>query len=175
MDDRWIITDMKRAFAVGIVLVVAGCAPASLLDMDLDAEYQRAVAWINANGDAEYTAGSRRPTVLITSQSELQRMSNLGPGQRVKAAYWPWYHVVVFADDLNMASIKDRGFLIHETEHALNRFTKYACKQAREAEAYRLQALWYEQNGTSLYAMTGLDDEAVKHLTSCAETGGDDG
>lgn len=152
--------------AILAVFLLGACQGPELWELNLDAEYDKAVAWINANSPAPRYA-SKRPTVFTTSQGEMQRVAKAGPGRRIAAAYFGNIHAIAFAVDFDPSSVKDRGVAIHEIDHALNRFTVYPCKRAREAESYRLQALYYRQNGTSLQRETGLTPEAVKSLTTC--------
>ncbi len=151
-----------------LLLLLGGCARATLWDLDLDAEYDRAVTWIAAHEEGERML-MKRPVVFTTSQKEMQRISKAGPGRRIAAVYSRWVHALAFATDFDPSNVKDRGIAIHEVVHALNRRRPNlgACARSREVEPYRLQGLYYEERGTTMLREMGLTPVAVKELTTC--------
>lgn len=163
------VSSLQALALVGVFMALTACAPRTgIFDQDLDASLDEIVVWAEKNSDLVRPT-SPRPAVAVTSKEEMAfHRGHSG----VAAFYDPFRNVLWFNKDWRRDSVRDVGFALHEVagHWMLLKATprpRFACKQEREAEAYRLQALYYQQNDTSLERETGLTPERIKQLTTC--------
>lgn len=77
--------------------------------------------------------------------------------------------IVVLPADWKENSVQDQSALLHELVHhaQMTAGRIFACPQAAEEEAYRLQSAWLEGHDDSLKAAFQIDPFTYLALTTC--------
>ena len=110
-----------------------------------------ALIWIAASMGMD--GRLQAPEVVRLSQDELnagsQHIALLGDDYFVHGQYRPADDTVYLREDFDLQNPYHRSVLVHELVHYVQdvRNIHYECEAMYEEEAYRLQALWHEENG----------------------------
>jgi hypothetical protein len=109
------------------------------------------------------------PAVVLCPLTVLPSLSPLAPHRL--AIYDDDGHTVNLARDWNEHDPVDQSVLLHALLHHAQPDSAETdcCHHAREAEAYRLQALWLSQQGIDFRQAFGMSPSLIARLHLCAE------
>ncbi len=108
------------------------------------------------------------PAVVVRSVTVRPSLSPLAP--HLLAFYDEDARTVHLARDWDEFDPIDQSVLLHALLHHVQAGSpaSYPCRHAREAEAYRLQALWLSQQGIDFYQAFGVSPSLIARLDLCA-------
>lgn len=118
------------------------------------------------------TAPVTAPDIMLVPVADMPCLART-LGRSVKASAVSMYldnlQIVVLPDNWQETSIRDQSALLHELVHHAQLMAGriFACQQAAEEEAYRLQSNWLEAHDDSLEAAFQIDPFTYLALTNC--------
>ena len=155
---------MKNIFKVIILAAFIAFSPFSArAEVTLPASFTAPLMhWVAAKMQVSM---SQLPKVYISRQMMIER---IGHPQRqsamARALYVP--NMVVIDDEFwNAGDARTISFLVHELVHHAQYLSgkTYACNNAKEWEAYRLQNLWLAEYGLP----AAVDEGWIAHMADC--------
>ena len=111
-------------------------------------------------------AGPRQLNTLFHGETATGAAAGAGD---VIALYDSSEHTILLPEHWTGATPAEVSVLVHELVHHMQAAAgrRYACPGEREAPAYRAQADWLAQTGSSLERDFGIDDFFLKAVTIC--------
>lgn len=112
---------------------------------------------------------SRLPRVIISRDDMVARIGNpMRQSALARALYVPG-EVVIDDEFWDSSDIRTVSFLVHELVHHAQYLSKraYACSNAKELEAYRLQNIWLAEQGEP----PAVDESFIARMADCRAPG----